>query len=306
MDSEIRSQRLSKPRTSTSSSNLLNLTQHKNESSSPLTPTDAYGFGENLTVVTSPAGEVRSRRDARSKLREYLYGPNYQAQTPSSEDEDEAPKRFSKVAGGLKKRLSRSGSSFTQLPSAKSSSLYLTNPSGSRLLLSSELSAIDSEETERTAQDIKEKAFADSIAAQNHVSSPVDEDKHPDSVMAPIRRRSLFTPGIATRDPNDILRKPPPPNRSQSQVDLAYYYNPVLPETSPLSQLAALNMAPDGRSTPSDLGYSQLGGLKLGTLRVTNGGAASPAPDAHARGRATSDASQKDYCHAASECSRQN
>ena len=304
-DSEIRSQRLSKPRTSTSSSNLLNLTQQKNDSSSPLTPTDTYGFGENATVVTSPTGDVRSRRDARSKLREYLYGPNNQAQTPSSEDEDDGPKRFSKVAG-LKKRLSRSGSSFAQLPSAKSSSLYLTNPSGSRLLLS-ELSTVDLEETERIAQDIKEKAFADSIAAQNHVSSPVDEDKHPDSVMAPIRRRSLFTPGIATRDPNDILRKPPPPNRSQSQVDLAaYYYNPLLPEISPLSQLAALNITRDGRSTPSDLDYSHLGGLKLGTLRVTNGGAASPAPDARTRGRAVSDVTQKDDRYTASAVDRDN
>ena len=286
MDPEIRPQRLSKPRTSTSSSNLLNLIQQKNESSSPLTPTDGYGFGDNATIVTSPTGEVKSRRDTRSKLREYLYGPNNQAQPASSEDEDDGPKRFAKVAGGLKKRLSRRGSSFTQLPSAKSSSLYLTNSSGSRLLLSSELSTLDFEESERIAEAIKEKAYADSIAAHNHVASPVDEDKHPDSVMAPIRRRSLFLPGIATRDANDILRKPPIPNRSQSQVDLAYYYNPLLSETSPLAQLAALDKSHDGRSTPSDLDYSHLGALKLGTLRVTNGGAASPAPDTRAQAQA--------------------
>ena len=279
LDPEIRPQRLSKPRTSTSTSNLLNFTQQKNETPSPLTPTDTHVLGENATTVTSPTGEVRSRRDTRSKLRDYLYGPGNQAQMVSSEDEDDGPKRFSKVAG-LKKRLSRSGSSFTQLPSAKSSSLYLINASGSRLLLPSELSTVDNEESERLAEDIKEKAHADSIAAHNHVALPVDEDKHPDSVMAPIRRRSLFLPGIATRDANDILRKPPLPNKSQSQVDLSYYYNPFLSETSPLSQLAALDKTHDGRSTPSDLDYSHLGGLKLGTLRVTNGGAASPTPDA--------------------------
>ena len=301
LDSEIRSQRLSKPRTSTSSSNLLNPVQQKNESSSPLTPTDTYGLGETATVVTSPTGDVRSRRDARSKLREYLYGPNNQVQTPSSEEDDDGPKRFSKVTGGLKKRLSRRGSSFTQLPSAKSSSLYLTASSGSRLQLSSDLSAIDLEESERTVEHIKEKAYTDRIAAQNHVSSPVDEDKHPDSVMAPIRRRSLFTPGIATRDPNDILRKLPPPNRSQSQVDLAYYYNPLLPETSPLSQLAALDTMRDGRSTPSDLHYSHLGGLKLGTLRVTNGGAASPAPDTHQPVLAMANTTRQDHYNTSSE-----
>ena len=303
-DSEIRTQRLSKPRTSTSTSNLLNLTAQNNEPSSPLTPTDTYGLGGNATVVTSPTGEVRSRRDARSKLRDYLYGPNNQIQAPSSEEEDDGPKRFSKVAGGLKKRLSRSGSSFTQLSSAKSSSLYLTNSSGSRLVLSSELSTDDLEESQLIARGIKEKAFADSIAAHNHVSSPVDEDKHPDSVMAPIRRRSLFTPGIATRDPNDILRKPPLPNRSQSQVDLAYYYNPLLPETSPLSQLAALDITGGGRSTPSDLTYSHLGGLKLGTLRVTNGGAASPAPDVHTPVEVMSNITQMDDHYTTSEGGR--
>lgn len=293
LDSEIRPQRLSKPRTSTSSTSLLKLTQQKNESSSPPTPIDTHGLGEKVMVVTSPTGEVRSRQDARSKLREYLYAPNNQAQTPSSEEEDDGPRRFSKVAGGLKKRLSRSGSSFTQLPSAKSSSLYLTNSSGSRLLFSSELS-LDLEESERIAENIKEKAYADSIAAQNHVSLPVDEDKHPDSVMAPIRRRSLFTPGIATRDPKDILRKQPPLRRSQTQVDLAHYDDPLLPESSPLSQLVALTRTRDGRSTPSDLDYSHLGGLKLGTLRVTNGGAASPAPDAHAPVKAMADMTSKD------------
>lgn len=293
LDSEIRPQRLSKPRTSTSLSNLLKLTQQKNESSSPATPPDTHGFGENVMVVTSPTGDVRSRQDARSKLREYLYAPNKEAQTPSSEEEDEGPRRFSKVGLGLKKRLSRSGSSFTQLPSAKSSSLYLTNLSSSRLLLSSEHS-IDLEESERIAENIKEKAYADSVAAQNHVSLPVDEDKHPDSVMAPIRRRSLYTPGIATRDPNDILRKPPSVNRSQTQIDLVHYYNPVSSETSPLSQLVALGRTRDGRSTPSDLDYSHLGGLKLGTLRVTNGGAASPAPDAPVPVKAMSDMTPKD------------
>ena len=120
------------------------------------------------------------------------------------------------------------------------------------------------------ADQIKRRAYHDSLAAQNHVSTSVDEDKHVDSFMAPLRRKSLYTPGIATRNASDILRKP-----SKPSTDQHYYYDHSRPETPPLSQFASLNVGEDGRSTPCDLHY--LGGLQLGTLRVTNG-ASSPVP----------------------------
>lgn len=78
---------------------------------------------------------------------------------------------------------------------------------------------------------------------------------------------------IATRNASDILRKPPKPS-----TDHNYYYDPSRHETSPLSHLAGLGK--DGRSTPSDLHYSHLGGIQLGTLRVTNG-TNSPVPEDH-------------------------
>lgn len=200
------------------------------------------------------------------------------SQSCSSGEEDQEQKGLIDIARGVKGRLSRpgTGTSIPQLPSAATSSAQLSNASSSKLLCLHE-NRPDLEESARIAMEIKEKAHADSLAAQNHVALPVDEDLHVDSVMSPIRRRSLYTPGIATRTPNDILRKPPPLETRQSQADRDYYFNPNLPRSSPLATLAALEIGEDGRSTPSNLDYSHLGGLKLGTLHVTNG-TASPAP----------------------------
>lgn len=275
---ESRPQRLSKPRTNTSSTNLLKVTEHR-EPSSPISPSDTHVFGDEVAVTTSRSGETRSRRRTRTKIRAYLYGAGQDhSQSCSSGEEDQEQKGLVDIARGVKGRLSRAGTgtSISQSPSAVASSTQLSNASSSKLLILHE-NRLDLEESARIAVEIKEKAHADSLAAQNHVASPVDEDLHVDSVMSPIRRRSLYTPGIATRTPNDILRKLPPPETLQSQADRDYYFNPKLPQSSPLGQLAALEIGEGGRSTPSNLDYSHLGGLKLGTLRVTNG-TASPAP----------------------------
>ena len=268
--------RLSKPRTNNNSSpNLLNFTDQPLESSSPFTSSDMDYFGD-ATVVTSQ-GERRSRRKSRSKIRAYLYGSHSESsQTLSSDEDDQSPsKRLSGAAQGARRRLSRTGSAFMQLSNARSSTSQSSNPSNSNLLL-----AYDTEESVMVAETIKEKAHIASLAAHNHVSSPIDEEKHVDSIFAPVRRKSLYTPGIATRNAGDILRKPPPPLTSQNiltEADRNYYYNPAHPETSPLARLAALNISEDGRSTPSNLNIPHLGGLQLGTLRVMNG-AASPIP----------------------------
>ncbi|KAL2046013.1 hypothetical protein N7G274_001460 [Stereocaulon virgatum] len=263
--------RLSKPRTNTSSSNLLSSfsDQLADPSSSPLQSSDHDYFGENATVVNSQ-GERRSRRKSRTKIRAYLYGSNEEAIQISSDEEDGRNGR-SGTARNVRKRISRTGSSIMLLQSAKASSAYLSK---------SESQGSDPEESAMVAHQIKERAYHDSLAAKNHVTSPIDEDKHPDSVMAPVRRKSLYTPGIATRNASDILRKPPPPDSNLSQLDRDYYYNPARPESSPLAQLAKLNLVEDGRATPSSIrNFPQLGGLQLGTLRVTNGIPRNETPD---------------------------
>ena len=260
--------RLSKPRTSMSSSNLLN--EQPTTPSSPHNSFDQDYFGRDAVVVNSH-GERRSRSKSRSKIRAYLYGSGHDIVQISS-DEEEAPTGFAGAARDVRKRISRTASSITPLHSAKASATRLSNSSSSGLLStrSTESQEVDPEESAMIADQIKQRVYHDSLAAQNHVSTPVDEDRHVDSLMAPLRRKSLYTPGIATRNASDILRKPPKPPPAHD-----YYYDPSRPEISPLSHLAALTVAEDGRSTPCDLHYLQLGGLRLGTLRVTNG-ASSP------------------------------
>ena len=262
--------RLSKPRTNSSTANLLStFSDHQTEAaSSPLNSLDIDYFGDHAAVVSSQ-GERRSRRKSRSKIRAYLYGANEEAIQNSSED-DEGRSVLAGTARNVKKRLSRTGSSIMQLQSAKASSAYLSK---------SDSQGSDPEESAMIAVQIKEKAHNDSLAALNHINSPVDDKRHVDSVRAPVRRKSLYTPGIATRNASDILRKPPPSDASKSQSDRDYYYNAARPETSPLSQLAGLNLSEDGRATPSSINYPQLGGLLLGTLRVTNGIPRNDTPD---------------------------
>ena len=242
--------------------------------------------------MASQRGELlerRSRQNSRHKLRAHLFGssPDLPQHESSEGSEEGGRSGIADVARGVRDRLSRTASTISHLPSARGSSVHHHNSSaGSRLSLTPEPMMPDPEETSRIVEEIKEKASNDRLAAYNHVSTPVDEDA-PEFTMTPIRRRSLFTPGLATRIPTDILRKPPPPERLQSQADRDYYFDPSLPQSSPLSRLAALDLADEGRctpvpraSTPVNLDYTYLGGLRIGTLRVTNG-TASPVP--HAR-----------------------
>ncbi|KAL8719930.1 MAG: hypothetical protein Q9225_003133 [Loekoesia sp. 1 TL-2023] len=252
--------------------------------------------------MPSANGERRARRNTRSKVRSYFHSSSQEAgQSQSSEDEEHSPKKLANVARDVRRRLSRNDSLVPQ-----SSSVGALSESSSSRLCIADTRGSDLDEEEVMKEQIKEKVWTDTLAAQNHVSSPVDEDKHPDSVMSPIRRRSLYTPGIATRSPEDILRKPPPPAQVRSQADRDYYYNPSLSESSPLSRLANLRSFQTGRSTPSELGYTHLGALKLGTLRVTNG-AASPVPQDRdvSPGRiSTPDTISQDEYYTASEGSK--
>ena len=214
-----------------------------------------------------------------------MFGSSQESLQEDVEEDSENKKGFADTARGVRDRLTRTGTTMSRRASLRLSITPQTNSQSRLSLVQESNSVLDLEESERIANQIKEKAFHDSLAAINHVSSPVDEDMHVDAIASPIRRRSLYTPGLATRVPNDILRKPPQlEERVQSEADREYYYNPKKPESSPLSKLVALERVSHGRSspiprasTPADLDYGHLGGLRLGTLRITNGNS-SPAP----------------------------
>ena len=274
-------QRLSKPRTNTSSSNLLS---HQSQPSSPLTPSEPSFSSEKATVRASQNGERRSRRQSRSKIREYLHGP-------SSEEEEDQKRKGSKRS--IRERLSRSSSSLHHLTNSKSSTTQLSNHSNR------ELDDDNDESSERMRWEITQKAMTDSVAARNHVPEPVDEDKHPDAMKSPIRRRSLYTPGLATRSPDDLLRKPPQHGK-QSEQSGGHRLCTEVPSSSPLDDLAALAVSRNaalaksnaGRSTPTH--FEQLGGLGLGTLRITNDTTPQQRTSSHAYPPASSSPSHED------------
>ena len=254
--------RLSRPRSLVSSSYLLKRLEQHHKPLSSLTLSTSYEVGGYPTFARSKSRERITYQDARSKLRAYLHAPK-KWNADSSDEDEEGQRGLPKLAKGVKNRLSRVGTA--------SSSSQLSSPAASTSHLSSDSNPhLDLTDSARMIEEIKEKAYMDSIAAQNHIPSPIDEDMHVDSIPSPIRRKSLYTPGIATRTPNDILRKPPPLQILQSPADRDYYFNPNMPTSSPLARLAALEIGKSGRSTPN-LDYSPLGGLRLGTLRVTNG-----------------------------------
>jgi hypothetical protein len=157
---------------------------------------------------------------------------------------------------------------------------------------------------------IRHGSFDDGV--QDNPVSPMERSNSHDSIPIPIRRRSLLTPGVATRkssrekivrkslpaqpsssvtgstesrNANDKrnFRKTLPAQATASQDHLRqYYYDQSRPTSSPLEEIAGLEAKrfSDLQSravTPSDLDYSHIGAYKLGSLRITNG-TVSPAP----------------------------
>ncbi|KAL8880601.1 MAG: hypothetical protein Q9198_002023, partial [Flavoplaca austrocitrina] len=133
-------------------------------------------------------GERKEPHNRRSKIKSYLYGPSPESgYSHSSDDDESSPRRFADV---VKRRLSRTDSAISQSLTVGATSAA---SSSSRLHLP-DSSSSDLDEHNAVKEQIKEKVWIDTLAAQNHVSTPIDEDKHPDSVKSPIRRRSLYTP----------------------------------------------------------------------------------------------------------------
>ena len=274
-----RSYRLSKPRACTSSSLNLVATSSWTDLSSPTSAKQSPTISRSGTVDASPSNCGRVYRESRQKMREYLFGgADLAVDDGDRSDVEDTQKGPVDTSRGIKERITKTGSFLAKRASLR---ITLTNPSKSQSTLSlGQFSPVEGLEEETVVDQIKVKAMKDRLAALNHKSST--EDAEADQVISPIRRRSLFTPGLATRNPNDILRKPPPPpDRSQTETDRERFYNPYLSEFSPLARLAALDLAnrsfsPEPRcGTPSDVNYGNLG--CLGSLRITNG-VASPVP----------------------------
>jgi hypothetical protein len=250
-------------------------------------------IGEVDMATIGAPGDRRSLPGALQKLRDrtWSFGGNDLIDTLG--DEDSTVGSLGAIVSGVKDRISRSGSlSSSRMSSARTSLTRLTSLGGPpRLSLVIEPGVLNAGATGLVRQEIEENARANELALQ-HISAPSPTSEYSPScpTCTPIRRKSLLTPGIATRGrPSNILRKAPPPGELQTQADRDYYFN------SPLTQLDAFGLAEEERrsleqraATPCDQEFGVLGVFKRGTLRITNG-AASPAPSERTLCHATGD-----------------
>ncbi|OCK82464.1 hypothetical protein K432DRAFT_441575 [Lepidopterella palustris CBS 459.81] len=315
--------RLSKPMTNTNSP----FSSPRVDNPSPsLTPTKYSDLNPSEIVVQSPTGGYRSWQDARQQLKAQLTSPLEAGfSLESSEDGD-----LGELATHVRDRLSslsRSNSVPSQYPSAHSSTTKLSSLSGSKLSLVSETRPVDLEAAISILQELRKNASPEDLAALHKALLP---PKVSESTQAPIRgpvqkqdvvskssqflirQRSLATPGLATRDsPTDALRKQGEPHEKTLGDRQEHQWKLEMMVTSPLTRLAALDLAEDGSGsptpraqTPGDMAYSHLGVLQLGSLVVTNG-AASPAPSVMSkninRRKSTPDILQEEDYFTASE-----
>ena len=184
------------------------------------------------------------------------------------EGEEDSQSRFKTSVNGFKRRFSRSR----------------TKSNAKRLPLEPRISPVQA-----------------TNLADNNSSSPVSDPRNSERVvglrlyrsddinplengrMLSIRRRSLNTPGIATRYPRDsppyyynssIRNSPPQMHCCQcGGNDVEPMFAPQIDVTEDIEAEDAIQRP----VSPNELGYSHLGRLKFGSLRVVNG-AVSPTP----------------------------
>ncbi|KAH0542255.1 hypothetical protein FGG08_003377 [Glutinoglossum americanum] len=285
--------RLAKPKTNSSASNPPPLSASQTEEPSALTdmPAMTLSIGEVEMAAIGAPGDRRNLQVTFQKLRDHGWSFGGNESMDTFKEEDTPVGSLGAIVSGVKDRISRSGSvSSSRMSGARTSLTRLASRGGSpRLSLISEPEISNIGETALMRQEIEENIRASELTALHHMSSPSPTNEYSPNVTqctqcTPIRRRSLLTPGIATRGcPSNILRKAPPPEELQTQADRDYYFS-SFPNTSHLTHLESSGLVEGWRSspgprasTPCDLEVGVLGGYKQGTLRITNG-AASPVP----------------------------
>ncbi|EKG14649.1 hypothetical protein MPH_08122 [Macrophomina phaseolina MS6] len=161
----------------------------------------------------------------------------------------------------------------------------------SKASLEPEKCSIDIEAAIGILQELKKTASPEQLVALHKALLPTRDEPAPIDTnnQAPppklVRRKSMAVPGLATRNPFDVLRKQddaPPVARSASPVEEeSHPWKPEQLGPLPLAQVASLEVPQDDRTdhraqTPGDMDYATLSN-KIGTLMITNG-APSPAP----------------------------
>ncbi|KAL1858549.1 hypothetical protein Plec18170_002749 [Paecilomyces lecythidis] len=271
------SNRLSKPPRSNSSSSLMKANAPKTETPQrespgcpPLDWRDPWTRNSAPDIALDPANDERGHRRVQSF-------PSYSVTSiegPPRTPVDRGNRSWSYIgdsAGGPSRQLSRSSSQASNFSVRRSS---FAESSRTRLPLA-----------RIQPQRIHSYHFEPQDIQHAIQESPAEDPKyHPDfsSVDAHrfslMRRKSLLTPGLATREPESAYRHSysEPLNISSHSVEASrtsqwplYEPDGLFLESPPTAS------QPIGASSPNEYEYSQLGVLRFGSLRVVNG-ASSP------------------------------
>ncbi|KAF2474551.1 uncharacterized protein BDR25DRAFT_301255 [Lindgomyces ingoldianus] len=284
--------------------NTQSASHHHNRLSKPKTNTNSP-FGtpkiDSPVSVSSKYADLSARE--RQALKSQLCSP-IETEFSSSFASD-ADVGIGELATRLQARLSnlsRSNSRASQIKSGRASDTKLGSLPDSMLSLVSNTQSVDLETAIKILQEVRKNATPDDLAALHQALQPSAPSPSPAprqsldrrasaikrSSSSLTRRRSLTaTPGLATRgSPTDGTRKPWNSWQTPQVERQTQKWHLGLMGTSPLTRLAALDLAEDGREsptprakTPGEMEYSHLGALQLGSLVVTNG-VPSPAPSA--------------------------
>ncbi|KAI9826516.1 MAG: hypothetical protein M1826_006617 [Phylliscum demangeonii] len=275
--------KLTKPMTNRSSSNLLlprlvvrDLDGARSEKTPfdvlPRTPKDEGG------AMLGPDG--RSRPDAPPRRKSRL--GTSRAHTHGVDDSPS--EGLGAIISGLRDRLSRTGSMVSH-PSSAPDSITAVHAGGlddARRLGVPEPSPDDVSPVTYAGASVEGGAPLTRGLSSSRLSLLPWTSPKPDMSTLAMRRRSMFTPGVATR-----TRSSGAPLHDPSCVQPWSWTGAPAPSVHspkamrwPPAVLAAADLTEDYQrraSTPNDLEYSHLGCYVRGSLHVTNG-AASPAP----------------------------
>lgn len=267
-----RRNRLSKPLTNKSSSNLAQLAVADSHIASRNASVEAVVS----PISTPPIPSPKLTDDERQQIRDHLFNSN-------EEPEKTLSKRSSWI--GVAALVNKFESNPAMANSSQTSLLQPPKQRGSMTsIFSSRRSSLGVSRPSLSKPSSMDRVHTlASESGRNASSTSIDQAPEP---SAPPPRRSSFLPGTATRKASgvdSILEEPqaPPPVPSEIQVE-----DPIVEEVFDDSDSLSFSEGDDEdwfpppqeprSETPQSLDYTHLGGLSLGSLQVVNG-RASPA-----------------------------
>lgn len=135
-------------------------------------------------------------------------------------------------------------------------------------------------------------AFETSHPSSNSTSPQISRANSDVSLYAPIRRRSwIQTPGVATRAPSvsEPTRRSSTKRNPRTRHSRTTSFDPGVETISVLPRIS--DCCEERAVTPNDIDYKQLGTMRFGSLRITNG---APSPCCDGKG-GTDDTEQKPF-----------